>query len=280
MFSPDLPSLVTYNPWAVSSESTLDDLVRMLQEMGFHHWPVVDAEQRLVGVVSEVDIVRAVETRQAACLVSVGGEGGASDWSDCPVSEFMSRQVFTVDERDSSHAALGLLLEHQIHSLPVLSGERLVGMITSADFLRELSYGDAPLSREPVRDHMASGLEPVDVESSLDEASETFLCSGADYLPVVQGDFPLGVVSRRDVRKARCRVAARELLGSAAAPGPVTLSQIVYHAPMLFPGQRLAEAAGLLHEHQLQAAAVVNHANRLLGVLSEDELLRSAFARV
>ena len=277
MFHTGLSTLITYNPWAVSEAATLDELVHMLQEMGFHHWPVVDGDRRLLGVVSELDIVRAIEERSALMLAGAAA-CSPPDWRAPSVSEIMSRSVVAIDHRDTPQVALSLLLEHRIHSLPVLENNRLVGMLTSSDFLREISYGDAPFCREPVRDHMLKGAEPVDAEASLDEAEEALLYAAAEYVPVVQGDFPLGVVSRRDLRKARCRQSVRELLGAEAAPGPITLGQLVASAPTLLPGQRLAEAASLLHERALQAVAVVNHANRLLGVLSEDELLRAALA--
>lgn len=283
MFSAGLATLVTYNPWTVSSDATLDSLVRMLQEMGFHHWPVVDEDERLVGIVSEVDIVRAVEERQSA-MVAVSGGGPAeeslgSEWEVCRVDEIMSRRVVTIEREAPPREALRRLLENRIHSLPVVDESLLVGIVTSTDFLREFSYDDAPLCREPARDHMLRGAEPLDVNASLDEASEAFLIADTGYLSVVQGNFPLGVISQRDVRKARCRQLARELLGDEAAPGPLTVGQMVSRAPTLQPGQRLAEAAGLLFERQLQAVAVVNPANRLLGILSEDELLRAALAQ-
>jgi CBS-domain-containing membrane protein len=117
--------------------------------------------------------------------------------------------------------------------------------------------------------------EPLDVEATLDDANAAFHMAGVDYLPVVQGDFPLGVVSRRSVRKARCRQSARRLLDEALFDGPTTIAQLVAHAPTIVPGARLAKAADLMVQEHLQALAVVNQANRLLGVLSEDRLLHA-----
>lgn len=280
MFSDDLATLITFNPWAVSSDATLDELVRMLQEMGFHHWPVVDADKRLLGIVSEVDIVRAVEQRQDVQLSVPSGGGHEADWEVCQAHEIMSRLVVTIERGDTPREALRRLLEHRIHSLPVVEKDRLVGMVTSTDFLRELSYGDVPLCDEPVRDHLLECGEPLDVTATLEEAGAAFLLADVDYLVVAQGEIPLGVVSARDVRKARCRRSARELLGEEATGGPITLAQLVADAPTLLPGQRLAAAAALLFERRLQAVAVVNHANRLLGIISVDELMRLALAAI
>jgi CBS domain-containing protein len=275
MFHDGLSTLVTYNPWSVSFDTDLDELLRMLNQLGFNHWPVIDEHGKLAGILSEIDVLRAVEERHAVAMAPAMHGGRCDTLPNCRAADIMQRRVITVGSHDSPREALDTMLSGGVHSLPVIDDGRLLGIVTSSDFLREFSYGDSALGREPVTSLIQPATEPIDVEATLDEANAAFHQSGADYLPVVQGDFPLGVVSRRSVRKARCRQTARELLAGEQLDGPTSIAGLVTNAPTLVPGMRLSKAAGVLVDAQLQAAAVVNQANRLLGVLTESRLLHA-----
>ena len=271
MFDSQLSTLITYNPFSVTPHTSLDELVRMLDQLGFHHWPVVATDGGLVGIVSEYDIVRTLEECRAAALAPVAATSGGRQ-RPCLAEDLMQQRVVTVQLGESPHEALARMIKNHIHSLPVLDGQQMLGIITSSDFLREFSYGSLPISRRPVSTLMSSPAEPLDVDASLSEAYHAFHLAGVDYLPVVQGDLPLGIVSRRGVRKARCRKTARELVDDSSFAGPISVAQLIADAPTIRPGCTLGEAATLMVEHQQQAIAVLNQANRLVGVLSEDNL--------
>lgn len=280
MFHDRLSTLVTYNPWSVPLDTDLDELLRMLNQLGFNHWPVIDEQGQLAGIVSEIDVLRAVEERRAVAMAPAMQDARCDALPVCRAGDIMQRRVITVASHCSPREALDTMLSGGVHSLPVVDDGQLVGIMTSSDFLREFSYGDSALGREPVTSLMQPATEPIDVEATLDEANAAFHQSGADYLAVVQGDFPLGVVSRRSVRKARCRQTARELLGTEQLDGPTSIAALVANAPTLIPGMRLSKAASVLIDAQLQAAAVVNQANRLLGVLTESRLLHAMLERL
>ena len=53
-----LGTYVTYNPFAVSLATRVDDLLQMVESMATHYFPVVDDQQRLIGVVSETDLMQ------------------------------------------------------------------------------------------------------------------------------------------------------------------------------------------------------------------------------
>jgi acetoin utilization protein AcuB len=58
------------------------------------------------------------------------------------VSEVMSRLVIVVDSNRSVADAAHLMLDHQIGALPVVEGERLVGIVTESDFVRLVAAAD------------------------------------------------------------------------------------------------------------------------------------------
>ncbi len=86
-----------------------------------HHLPVVDKKRRLVGLVSDRDLLR-----------GLAGDKNRTD----PVGSVMSRDVRTASVGTHAHTAARSMLEVGIHSLPILGDDgTLVGMVTASDFL-------------------------------------------------------------------------------------------------------------------------------------------------
>lgn len=92
------------------------------------HIPVVGPKNRLVGVLSDRDLLR-----------SLGGPEGRA------IADIMTRRVHTVRASEPASRAVDLLLEHKIGCVPVLGDQgELVGIVTETDFLR--------IARESLRD--------------------------------------------------------------------------------------------------------------------------------
>jgi CBS domain-containing protein len=237
-----------------------------------HHVPVVDDDRQLIGVVSESDLLRA---RQQQRVVTVGA-GGPEEVNTPPetVADVMTCELVVAGPDDSPRQVLQVLLAHRIHALPVVQAARLIGMISSRDFLREFSYGELPCSREPVSKALrAIRWEPLDPDTRLDEAYLAMQEAGANCLAVAQGDCPLGLVSQRDILRARC--VAMEECGEELLPTQLPpVVRIMQRATPIRPGQRLFEAALVMIRENLPAAIVINQANRLMGLVTEDDILR------
>lgn len=269
-----LENLITYNPSAIFADSNLDELMERFGGAGFHHWPVVDEERNLLGLVSDIDLVRVIEERHMAALAIAEGARAPRGATLLQVADFMNRSACSIDEQTSPREALNLLLEQRLNALPVVRQGRLIGMLTSTDFLREFSFGACAASREFVQSRVVPTTETIDVESSIDEAKLLCELQGLDSIPVTKGGFPLGVVSRRDLRKAKCREAAREIYGERDW-GATTLAELIQQAPSIRPGNRLGEAAALMVERGTQGVAVVNAARRLMGIITDRQILEA-----
>lgn len=89
------------------------------------HLPVVDDRHRLVGILSNRDLLGAMVKKRENTL---------------HVADIMTRDVKTIPANAPARKAAALMLEHKIGCLPVLGEEgQLVGLITETDFLR-LAY--------------------------------------------------------------------------------------------------------------------------------------------
>jgi len=116
---------MTRNPKTVSPDDPLSFAARILREHRFHHLPVVEGG-RLVGILSDADL-------RNASYGTMPAEGGTAE--DLPVREAMRTEVWSVTPDDSVEDALLILSREKFGALPVLSGNRLVGIITRADLL-------------------------------------------------------------------------------------------------------------------------------------------------
>ncbi len=99
------------------------------------HVPVVDGEGRVLGILSKLDVARALAS----------GEKGS-----LKVGEVMTRKVQMVSEDVPAHLAARILRDEKIGALPVVNWEgKLVGLVTAADFLEvaERALKGKPLVR-------------------------------------------------------------------------------------------------------------------------------------
>lgn len=271
MSGSSLGTLVTYNPWSVGPTALLDDVAVQFNEHGIHHVTVVDDQRRVIGMLSETDLLRARQAKRLA-LVGTGGSE-AEEKSYVFARDVMTRDIASIATTADFHAALDMLLSRRIHALPVVDRGRLVGMVTSRDFIREFSYGELEGTREPISSLLkGKPQDPLSADATLDEALLAMHELGVSCLAVAQGDCPIGVVSQRDMVREKCR------LEEDAEPGdetrqPTQLLKVVRNSPPIRSGQRLCEAAAAMVEHGLPAVTVVNQSNRHLGLITEDDLL-------
>lgn len=115
------------------AEQTLplaEDVMRMKH---YRHLPVVDDEQRLVGLVTHRDLLRA----QPSSLIGLSESERRARQADLRVDQIMEREVWTVGLDTLASVAGRTLLDHKYGCLPVLDdNRRVVGIVTERDYLR------------------------------------------------------------------------------------------------------------------------------------------------
>ena len=269
MIESGLGTFVTYNPLAVSAETTADRLLEMVQRLHVRHFPVVEDGQ-LVGMISDTDLLSALFHRAPL-------PAGTRLDEPLKAKSLAAQQPITIGPATTPRQALELLLNHSLRSLPVLSGGRLLGIVTTGDFLREYSYGELPGSRESVAAHLPPPQETLEPDATLDAALLAMQESGHGHMAVVHGGCPVGIVSQIDIVRARCQQRipdGRRENEQAAGKEVATVAAVMLRTPPFRPGQRICEAAALMVEQQLSAIVVTNQANRFLGILTECDLLK------
>jgi acetoin utilization protein AcuB len=113
---------------AVSPKDSVRDANRILQENRIHHLPVVEAGE-IVGIVSDTDCRKWVLREEHV------NESGRVSRRTGTVGEIMTRDVLTVNPWDTIEDALVILHRRRFGALPVVEGQKLVGIITKTDIL-------------------------------------------------------------------------------------------------------------------------------------------------
>jgi CBS domain-containing protein len=141
-------SLVT-----VTADTPLSEARARLATGHVHHLPVVD-EDRLVGIVSATDFVHAAQSWLDP------GKRPRRDAVDRPltVADIMQRDPITVGPETKLGEVMDLLADGGFHSLPVVQGGKLIGIVTTTDIVRrfraalvDAAEGGAALACETIR---------------------------------------------------------------------------------------------------------------------------------
>ncbi|MBB5373556.1 CBS domain-containing protein [Acidocella aromatica] len=124
----------------------------VLAEHGISAAPVVDAEGKLLGMVSEQDLMRQLgakqESRRAWWLEMLAeGEDLAPDFVEYlkqekrTAGDLMTHDVVSVTEDVAVADIVDLLAQHHIKRVPVLREGKVVGIVSRADIIRTVAAG-------------------------------------------------------------------------------------------------------------------------------------------
>ena len=116
----------------VRAEATLAEAEALLEKNGFNSLPVVDAGERLIGIVSSLDLLRAFAFPEDTILPRF------SEVMQRPVSTVMSRDAQTVCPRTPLTRVLQKIVDTRNKSFPVIDGDRVVGMVAREDVMGAL----------------------------------------------------------------------------------------------------------------------------------------------
>ncbi len=96
--------------------------VEVMEEWGFRHFPVVDENNLLVGVVSHVDLLR-----------------NRGHLASLTIFDVMTRTPLVLEPSDSVAKAAGLMATHKVSCIPLMEDGKLVGIVTTIDLLNVLA---------------------------------------------------------------------------------------------------------------------------------------------
>ena len=109
--------------WTIDASSSVFEATALMEEMAAGTLAVSPDNSELVGIISERDCARAVILR-----------GMAS--KETTVADTMTRDVISVNLDDTAMRCMALMTANKIRHLPVMSGNKLVGLISGSDLMK------------------------------------------------------------------------------------------------------------------------------------------------
>jgi acetoin utilization protein AcuB len=128
---------MTPNPITVTTETSLKDALDLVRSKPFRHLPVVDQNGKLVGIVTEKSLVYASPMPTTTLSVF------EVDYilSHTKIGQIIQGPVITVGPDLPIEEAARKMVDHRIGCLPVVEGDRLIGIISDTDIFRVFVEG-------------------------------------------------------------------------------------------------------------------------------------------
>ena len=111
---------------SIDENATALDAAQKMKELDVGALPICGADERLKGMITDRDIVVSV--------LAAGKDPASTKVIDVSTGD---GNTITIGADDSLDAALETMKKHQVRRLPVIEGEKMVGIIAQADVARE-----------------------------------------------------------------------------------------------------------------------------------------------
>ena len=115
----------------MSETDSVNDARKVMTERHIRHIPITDDVNRLIGLVTQRDILAATVPESEGREYKISNTGEA----DTGLSDIMNKNVSVVDKTDTLRTAAMYMQSNKYGCLPVVSNGRLVGIITDSDFI-------------------------------------------------------------------------------------------------------------------------------------------------
>ena len=139
--------IMTTEVMTVKKETPLKELAEILYNNHINGVPVVDDEGLLIGIICESDLIRKDKKLHIPTVVALFDavfylesskniEKEIKQISATTVSDLFTREVVTVDEKTLIDEIATIMTQKKIYTIPVMDGERLVGIVGKGDVIR------------------------------------------------------------------------------------------------------------------------------------------------
>ena len=254
-----LKNFMVTNPIAVHPDDSLHHVSQIMAWTDTRHLPVTVGDDRLVGIISERD------------LLAFRAKQPESDPRSTPLSFAMHESPQTAAPESSLTEAAARLAQSQIGCLPVTEQGKLVGLVTRTDVLS----AEVRASMEDVSTHltaadiMTSDPLTANPDDQLADVARIMSRAGFRHLPVVNEEGKaVGILSDRDVHAV-----PREL--------KLTVKDAMSRPPLrVWADENCGAVANLFVRFRASALLVTTKDDLLLGIISYIDLLDCLSPRV
>ncbi len=258
-------ALMTRSPITVTPDTSTDEAVIAMDRAGVRHLPVVENGQ-LRGLISDRDLLTETGWLPSRLRDMRSGQSLASKKHQ--VRELIHEPVMTTTPQDPVLTVVVEAAVQGLGCLPVIEGNKLVGIVTEVDMLRTFllvcAANQQDTSLDPhIAGHMTREPSCLEFSSTIDEAIVECRRLEAHHLPILQSGHLIGILSDRDLRRARGR----------GRSGDRAVETIMQRSPTcLTPEAHLSEAARLMVDERISCLPILRD-SVVVGILTTQDLL-------
>jgi CBS domain-containing protein len=144
--------LMSKNVITVNGDTSVRELARILSENRISGVPVIDAGGAVIGVVTESDLIDQNKKVHIPTVVAIFDsflflespekmEKELKKMAGIKVEDIYAHEIITVQQDTPLDEVATLMAEKNVHTLPVLEGDQLVGVIGKSDIIRTIAQG-------------------------------------------------------------------------------------------------------------------------------------------
>ena len=185
--------IMTTEPICVKETANLKDVINTFIEKNVGGMPVVDKDHKLVSMITERDVLKHLKED--------------IDKAE-KIDKYMTKNPITATAGERLKDVARTMLRNGFRRLPVISEDKLVGMITSTDFIRllgsdwafeHLKTGNVrEITNVRIKDIMVKDVITIDEDTTLYDAVEIMISNNIGALPVAHDGKLIGILTEKD----------------------------------------------------------------------------------
>jgi CBS domain-containing protein len=222
--------VMTTHVVAVRLNATFKEMAARLREHRISAFPVLDDDNKVVGVVSEADLLakEALEYNTPGLIGGVLHHREQAKAAGVTAADLMTKPAVTIGRGELVTRAARLMYDRKVKRLPVVDDDgRLVGIVSRADVLSVFSRSDASIRKE-ITDEVIVGIVLTD--------PERFAVTVKDGIVTVEGtaeNASVGADMLKEIRHVEGVVAVRDRLSYPKDPRPIPVSGLLFQGPAI-----------------------------------------------
>ncbi len=125
---------MTRNPVTATLDMSIAEASNLMKQEKVHRLPVLDKDKKLVGLITEKDILYASPSPASSLSI----HEMAYLLSKLTVKKLMSKNVVTINKDTTVEEAARMMVDQDLSCLPVLEGDKLIGIVSKSDMFKIL----------------------------------------------------------------------------------------------------------------------------------------------
>ena len=250
--------VMTKNPVFLQDSDFMTQARQLMRDRHFRTMPVIDAKKRVVGILTEKELLNIYSTK-----------------SNVTVQGFTSEFPFVYPEMDMMEAAK-LMIEADMGRVPVLkSGQdmTLAGLLSIVDIFRNLKPERIP--QKKLKEIMTTDVKTLSPKDNIAKAWMNMKETGFSGFPVLKNGELVGMVTRRNIINAGyARIEREDNQGTKSTMSPAVEKIMSTPAYSLSSEAMLAEAIEAFLKLDVGRISVTNE-GKLVGIVDRNDIIKA-----